>query len=138
MKRGGIISFFRLNPEEQKLLFAAFWQLFRCRIYFLLLPYPKLERKFRQRPDATQENPELAQKIRVAIRRASKLSFWKNKCLVQTFAARVLLNNRKLRSTAFLGVQTDGSTPDFAHAWIVSGNIEVVPAIGGYVQAHTF
>lgn len=135
---GNFQKFLRITGAERALFLEALWQLIRCRILFILLPYAKLEAKFKQHKEASRLEPEEATSVRIAIQRASRLSMWKNACLVQTFAARAMLNKRKLASRAFLGVQPDGSTPDFAHAWIISADIEVVRTYDGYVQVHEF
>jgi hypothetical protein len=131
-------KFFSLPAKERNLFFAALWQLLRCRVLFLLLPYATLESKFQRHPEATHSDTHQARRIRAALRRASALSIWRNKCLVQTFAARALLNRRRITSRAFLGVQSDGTTPDFAHAWLVSDETEIVPSYPGYVRVHEF
>lgn len=66
-------------------------------------------------------------KIRYAVSRANKLAFWKNICLVKSFAARFILQRRGIASILYLGLQFKNGKELFAHAWLVSGEFYVTP-----------
>lgn len=130
--------FFKWSGKEKRYFFRALFGLIQVRLLFILLPYSLLQKRYSMDKTATKEDPETARFIRDAIRRAGKLSFWRNKCLVQTFVARKMLNKHKIKSQAYLGVQRHDQTLDFAHAWVVSSGIDVVPPNGAYFLAHEF
>lgn len=65
-------------------------------------------------------------RIRDAVRRANKLAFWKNICLVKSFAARFMLQKRKIRSEMFYGLMIKDKKLE-AHAWLIAGDVEITP-----------
>ena len=66
-------------------------------------------------------------KIKNAVRRANRLTFWKNICLVKFFAARFMLQRRGIGSEMFLGLQFKNEKELIAHACLVSCEIEITP-----------
>lgn len=65
--------------------------------------------------------------ISKAIRRANRLAFWKNICLVKSVAARFMLQRRKIGSVMYLGLQFKNKKELIAHAWLVSNDIQITP-----------
>lgn len=68
--------------------------------------------------------------IRKAIRRADRLSFWKNVCMVKSVAARFMLQRRKIGSVMYLGLQFKNKKELIAHAWVMADDIYVTPKGG--------
>lgn len=76
--------------------------------------------------------------IKTAIQRASKISPWKNKCLVSSLAARRMLNRRKIPSQLSLGVAKGENGKMIAHAWLRAGDFEVVERTGEFKELYSF
>ncbi|MBE0650715.1 MAG: lasso peptide biosynthesis B2 protein [Bacteroidales bacterium] len=76
-----------------------------------------------------EEQPEAFEliEIRKAIRRANKLAFWKNICLVKSVAARFMLQRRKIDSVMYLGLQFKDKKELIAHAWLIADDIQITP-----------
>lgn len=72
--------------------------------------------------------------IKRAIRRANQLTYWKNVCLVQSFAASWMLSRRNIKSEFIIGVNYDFNRKLIAHAWIVVNDYEVVPQGAEYMK----
>jgi hypothetical protein len=64
--------------------------------------------------------------IKTATQRVSRISPWKNKCLVSSLAARRMLNRRKIQSQLSLGVAKGEKGEMIAHAWLKVGDFEIV------------
>jgi hypothetical protein len=69
--------------------------------------------------------------VSIAIRTMSRYTPWKNNCLVQAYAAKLMLNRRKLKSTVYLGVARNESGSMIAHAWLRCGEFYVTGGNGG-------
>ena len=54
--------------------------------------------------------PKDLMNIKRAIRRAKRLAFWRNICLVSSIAARWMLRHRKIKSEIYFGVKPDEKT----------------------------
>ena len=76
--------------------------------------------------------------IKAATIYASRLSPWKNKCLVQSLAARLMLKERKIQSNLSLGMSFDQNKTLIAHAWLKAGDFEVVEQNGVYHELYLF
>lgn len=64
-----------------------------------------------------------------AIQIMSRYTFWESKCLAQAYAAKIMLNRRKQKSTVYFGVAKDQQGEMTAHAWVRCGELFVT---GGY------
>jgi hypothetical protein len=76
--------------------------------------------------------------IKKAILTTSRLSPWKNKCLVQSLAARWMLNLRSIPSRLSLGVTLQEDNKMIAHSWLKAGDFEVVEKSGNYSELYLF
>lgn len=85
-----------------------------------------------QETEVSNEGIDLAKvkQVSVAVTTISKYTPWKSKCLVQAYAAKLMLNRRKLKSTVYLGVAKDKHGNMIAHAWIRCGRIYVTGGDG--------
>jgi hypothetical protein len=70
-----------------------------------------------------------AKRIAWAVNRASMLTPWESKCLVQALVAQKMLKSRHIYTTLYLGVAKDGKSGLIAHAWLRCGSMIVT---GGY------
>lgn len=120
-----IYKFSKLNLNEKLLFFEAVFFLFFSKA-FLYLPFKFCIRFFKPSSSLNQ-SPDLQQLIRIhdAVVRANKLSFWKNICIVKSFAARFMLQRRKISSVMYLGLQFKDGKELIAHAWLKSGEYNV-------------
>ena len=68
-------------------------------------------------------------KIRDTVSRANKLALWKNVCLVKSFAARLMLQRRDIRSVFYLELQIKEHRQLAAHAWLMVAGIAITPKL---------
>lgn len=113
-------KFVQLSIKEKKLLMEAVFFLFFSKI-LLCLPF-RLCIKCIEPHKEMEVQPSIYELvlIRQAVNRANKLAFWKNICLVKSFAARFMLQRRGITSVMYLGLQFRNEKELFAHAWVVS------------------
>lgn len=119
---------FRRWPVEEKSLFAeAVVALFFAKLILLLLPFKHCVKllEYKKGESRTGSVEELAA-LKQALDRANRLAFWKNECLVKSFAARKLLMRRGIASRMAVGVAHDEAKKVIAHAWITAGDFELV------------
>jgi hypothetical protein len=76
--------------------------------------------------------------LRNAILLTSHYSPWRNKCLVQSLAARKMLKKRGITSQLSLGLRKDQEKKMLAHAWIKVGEKEIVSKSGDYLELFVF
>ncbi|WP_293054237.1 lasso peptide biosynthesis B2 protein [Paludibacter sp.] len=116
---------------REKALFAeAVAFLFYAKLQLFVLPFKDCVKKLKVLPPATTSaNLNEAQAIGRAISRANKLAFWKNRCLVSSFAARFMLSRRNIASVLYLGLRFENDTQFKinAHAWLMVGDVFVTP-----------
>jgi hypothetical protein len=86
----------------------------------------------------SQVSNQISVEIRQAILTSSSLSPWKNKCLVQSLAARLMLNKRNIPSQLSLGLDLCENKKMIAHAWLKTGDFEVVEKWGNYIELYLF
>lgn len=123
-------QFIKLCAEEKKLFLEALFFLYCSKIILLVLPFNSCLKLMKPANKmSTQGEKEFLIKIKNAVRRANRLAFWKNICLVKSFAARFMLQRRGIGSKMFLGLQFKNEKELMAHAWLISGEIEIAPRI---------
>ena len=130
-------KFFKLPSQERKLFLEALFLSYRIWTVHLFVSFKKLQAKYACQGELTSE-VEITNQIRTAIRRASKLTFWRRKCLVQSLVARKMLNRRNISSIVYLSICEDQSLNTEAHAWVRAGEIEVVDSTSNYKDIHQF
>jgi Transglutaminase-like superfamily len=127
-------TFLFLSKKDKCLFFEALFFLYLAKTMLVVFPFRLClkfvkTRDYRKTPDVMQLT-----NIRYAIGRANRLAFWKNVCLVQSFAARWMLRRRKINSELFIGVNhSDQMGKIKAHAWIISNGEEIVRQGKNYV-----
>ncbi len=120
------------QPEISRFL-EALTLLYLARLMLWVLPFRWCLKLIRE----TGSNGKIPAKdelqaIKQAIRRANRRAFWKNTCLVESFAARWMLRRRGIRSKVYIGVKPDQKTRIAAHAWVISHGTEIVARSGDY------
>lgn len=76
-------------------------------------------------PLAGEAQEARARTIRRAVRRAARISPWRNDCLPQAVTAAVLCRFAQVPVTTHLGVRLGGVKPMEAHAWTCAGRVAV-------------
>lgn len=123
-------SFLRLPTPEKTLFAEAVAFLFYAKLLLFVLPFKDCVKRFKILPSATiSVDLNEVQVIGRAISRANKLAFWKNRCLVSSFAARFMLSRRNIASVLYLGLRFENDThlKMNAHAWLMVGDVFVTP-----------
>jgi hypothetical protein len=121
-------QFIKLSGEEKILFLEALFLLYCSKIILLVLPFNSCLKLLNPANEKLIHGEvDFLIKIKKAVRRANRLAFWKNICLVKSFAARFMLQRRGIGSEMFLGLQFKNEKELIAHAWLVSGEIEITP-----------
>lgn len=110
-------------------------------VWFILVFFPFRWIQEHFKPAKTNKRipkRELLEQIKAATARAKHLSFWKNKCLVQSLATRLMLQRRGIASQLVLGVQKGENNTMLAHAWIIANDMELVQKDGEYLELVRF
>jgi hypothetical protein len=118
----------RLSLAEKKMLLEAVFLLFSAKIMLSVLPFRRCIRRFRSAdrfPECTRDDVVVA--IRIAVSRAGRLAFWRNRCLVSSCAARMMLERRNIGSVMYFGLLFNTQHRLQAHAWLVVDCTWVTP-----------
>ncbi len=94
-----------------------------------ILPFHILAKKlgtFNQ-PSNPRSNPNterICRQVTQAVRTADRRVPWKNTCLMQSIAAKIMLRSRNIPSNLYLGLAktNDCTNPLAAHAWLQCGD----------------
>jgi len=140
VKTAEMIHKWRTFSRKEKLLFSeALFFLFMAKAILLVLPFKRIVRlSTKKKYWQTDPDSNLLILIQLAIGRANRAAFWKNRCLVQTLAARWMLNRRGIASTVSLGLRFDQQKKLVAHAWISVKDLEIVKKGDDYVKLLSF
>ncbi|MDF1561307.1 MAG: lasso peptide biosynthesis B2 protein [Bacteroidales bacterium] len=87
---------------------------------------------------ACNNEPGMLILIKAATQRANEVSPWRNKCLIQSLAARMMLNRMKIPSQISLGIAKDGEGRRIAHSWLKIDDFEIVEKSGDYLELYRF
>lgn len=132
-------KFFKLPFRDKLLLGEAIAFLFLAKLLILILPFKHCIKTFNNEKCIVQDlDVNQLKGIRNAVSRANKLAFWKNICLVKSFAGKWMLQRRKIQSKLFLGVNIDNKKELVAHAWLKVGEFEVTHDGGKHQKLHVF
>jgi hypothetical protein len=130
-------KFLSLPGDEKVLFIEAYIAQLISGLVLKILPFRYIPRIFAGPEKRISATPEVTIEIKEAIQRSSLLVPWKNKCLVQSLAAKRMLNRRKFISSLSLGASLDGGVMT-AHAWLISGDVEIVPKGGEFKEMFRF
>lgn len=81
---------------------------------------------------------EALERIKTATAQANLLALWKNRCLVQSLAARRMLSRRGIPSTLHFGMIAGPHGKPLAHAWLIAGEMEIVAKGGDYMELYSY
>jgi hypothetical protein len=139
MKAKHINSFFSLSFREKMLFSEAFFFHLIVGLLLKVVRFKWIPRIFAgpERKGADYDT-SVGGQVKRFTQYASMVSPWKNKCLVQSLAARWMLNRRKIPSQLSLGVAFDQNRKMIAHAWLKIFDFEVVEQSGNYQELFLF
>lgn len=123
-----IKKFVGLSWCEQWLYIEAFCLSGVVRLAILLVPFRwlalPLGKHMRESP-MKEEDAKLATAIRIGrvIETMSHYTPWESKCLVQAIVGKIMLRQRGIKNTLYLGLGRDGKKNLIAHAWVRCGEM---------------
>jgi hypothetical protein len=132
-------KFITLRDRNKSLFFEALFLQYVSWLILLIIPFKSIPKLFSNK-DSDNHEPDklLSEQIKNAIRYASHISVWKNQCLVQSLAARLMLRRRHIDSRLSLGVDIRTGSKLTAHAWLISDGFEIVPRNGEWREMYVF
>jgi hypothetical protein len=144
--RSGLRKYFALSRRERMLFLEAFFCQLWTGFIIKIVPFKYIPRFYAERipdlkfkiQDSINNEYEVVGEVKKAIERAAVVSPWKNRCLIESLAARRMLNRRRIPSQISLGVAHDEKKKLIAHAWIKAGDTEIVPERGDYHEMYLF
>ena len=131
---------FRKLALREKILFleALFLHLWTG-LALKVIPFRWIAKVFSSRQSSVgSPHAEVVELIKTAIGRASKVSPWRNRCLVSSLTGRVMLRRRTISSQLSLGVAKNPEGKTIAHAWLKAGEYEIVDRRGYYTELFSF
>lgn len=131
-------KFLSLTFQEQKLFLEAFFFQLISGFILKIVPFKSIPTLFKGPEKELPAPAGSVEKIRDAIHRSGRLSPWRNRCLVQSLAAKRMLNRRGFTSRLSLGVAKSAGGRLIAHAWLSSGEIAIVDKSGEYTELFLF
>jgi len=131
--------YLRLDSVEKGLFREAFYLHIWVWLLLRFIPFKKIPDLFADSGVSANENDiNILEQIKQAVRRASGVIPFKNECLVSSLAARLMLNSRRIKSKISLGVAKIDGGKFIAHAWIISDSFEIVEQMGDYETLYFF
>ena len=133
-----IIKFCRTPLAEQLLYCEVIFLLALSRIVILMMPFKWIAPVLGQHMASTdeissKENQQTAIRISRAICTLSDHLPWECKCLVQAMSGKIMLRQRKVATTLYLGVSKKENNDLGAHAWLRMGELVILGG-GGLEQ----
>jgi hypothetical protein len=139
-------KFWALSGRERRLFIEAVLLHLWVGLLLKVIPFRLIPGLFASRQSSVfsrqssvgSQQTEINEFIRTAIQRAGKYSPWKNRCLVSSLAGRCMLRRRKIPSQLSLGVVRVAGGRVRAHAWLTSGDFEIIAKSGAYTEMYRF
>jgi hypothetical protein len=119
-------KFFKISWKDKILLLEAFFLTGLIRLAILFIAFNKLAKlagNYREESPKYLSDIDIftTKRIGWAVNIISRNTPWESKCLVKALTAQVLLKQRKISSTLYLGVAKGKENKLIAHAWLRSG-----------------
>ena len=130
--------FARLDGADKWLLLRATGWLAVARLRLAVTPFQKLVEGLSAEQDSQKPDPELVQRIGLAVTRAAANVPWRSDCFPQTIAARSILKRYGYTATVHLGVDRVGKDDLLGHAWLTCGDMVVTGGVDldRYTELH--
>lgn len=130
-----VLKYFKLSKQERLLFLEAVFFLFAAKITLLIFSFKRIVTFISKKEViGDKTNRSILPLIKQALARANRISFWKNKCIVQSLAARWMLQRRNIKSELSLGVKQNSNKKLMAHAWIKVDDFEIVNTSNDYKE----
>lgn len=139
MVLGKLHKFFSMPFELKMLFIEAFFIQNLTWLILKIVPFRTILMIY-SNPGVTKNNPgnKFMQDLKTATDSANAISIYKNKCLVQSLTARLMLKRRYIGSTISLGFSDNGKKKHVAHASITADGVDVVSKGSDYKELYTF
>jgi len=126
-----MMKFCRTPLAEQLFYSEVIFWLALSRIVILTLPFKWIVPLLGQHMASTNEasskiTRQKSIRIARAIRTISEHMPWECKCLVQAMSGKIMLGNRKIATTLYLGVSKKENGDLNAHAWLRMGKFVIL------------
>ncbi len=130
----------RLGPQEKIMLAEAVLLVFAAKMALKVLPFKTIVRLSgrRKKDNAVPPDPGKIIGIKQALRRSGRLAFRPRRCLVLCLAGKWMASGKNIPSTVHLGAAFGENHKMIPHAWLTSGNLEIVPKNGDYFELYRF
>lgn len=97
-----------------------------ARGFILFVPFNKLSKRMGKQKTESVEDVDIntyrmAKRIGWIVIKASKMTPWQSKCLVQALTAQRMLKSKGVPTTIYLGVKKGKDNTMLAHAWVRCG-----------------
>jgi len=136
--RKKISRFRKLSLREKSLFGEALFFVYSAKVVSAVLPFKYCIRMVsKELRNELSPDHDFLLSLRDALLRAENFIFFENACLVQSIAAKWMLNRRNIKSTLFFGFNFDEEKKFIAHAWVQADEIEIVAKGGEYAELHT-
>ena len=131
--------FLSLTGNERHLFIESFLLHLWVGLLVKVIPFRWIARLFTGHPSSVSGmQSEEIESVKRAIQRAGSISPWKNRCLVSSLVGRSMLNRRNIPSQLSLGVSKDAGGRTVAHAWLISGTVDVTGKQGDFQELFVF
>lgn len=119
-------KFLKLSWSEKILFIEAFLLTGIIRFAIVFVPFKKVAKVFGKINEESIEHVSDSDKLIInkiiwAVNVIGRHTPWESKCLVKALTGQIMLKNRKLDSTLYLGVAKDEENKLIAHAWLRCG-----------------
>lgn len=132
------VKYAQLPWAERILLIYIYILLGIVRFTILVFPFhfwaAYLRKSIKKSPEGDKGETEVL-RISRAIELMRRYTPWESKCLVQAITGKILLRQRRLKNTLYLGISKDQKNNLIAHAWLCSGKMVVTG--GGIIDKFT-
>ena len=120
-----LAKFVKLDSTDKWLLVRAVGWLAVARLRLVLTPFRTLVTRLAADQGGSEPDPDLVNRVGLAVSRAAANVPWRSDCFPQAIAARSMLNRCGYASTVHLGVDRIGANDLLGHAWLTCGDIVV-------------
>ena len=126
-------KFIHLSLQNKLLFTEALFFLYLAKGMLIFCPFRICYHSIQKANRAEGHSQATAIVIKASLEKANRLTFWKNRCMVQSVAGRWMLKRRGIASSFFIGIRHDSHKKLTAHAWLTADGLEIVPRGNGFI-----
>ncbi|MBV7276195.1 lasso peptide biosynthesis B2 protein [Clostridiaceae bacterium UIB06] len=121
-----LYKFFKISFRDKMILIEAFCITGMIRFAILFIDFSKIVKFTGNYKEESSEylcetERFITKKVGWIVNTVSKNTPWESKCLVKALTAQILLKQKNISSTLYLGVTKNKQNKLIAHAWLRSG-----------------